>query len=62
MYFTEGQLREYERMMQEKPGFNHEVVKTTVKKDCMHCPVFVSSIIIQYHYGFSYVTLHYRIV
>ena len=48
MYFTEGQLREYERMMQEKPGFNHEVVKTTVKKDCMHCPVFVSSIIIQY--------------
>ncbi len=40
MYFTEGQLREYERMMQEKPGFNHETVKTTVKKDCRHCPHF----------------------
>lgn len=40
MYFTEGQLREYERMMQEKPGFNHETVKTTVKKDCRHCQHF----------------------
>lgn len=40
MYFTEGQLRKYERMMQEKPGFGHETIKNSVKRDCRHCPHF----------------------
>jgi len=40
MRFTEGQLREYERMMQEKPGHDHRPIKTTKKRDCKHCQHF----------------------
>lgn len=40
MYFTEGQLREYERMMQEKPGHNRRPIKTVKEKDCKHCQFF----------------------
>jgi len=40
MYFTEGQLREYERMMQEKPGYNQRTVKMMKERDCKHCPNF----------------------
>lgn len=34
MYFTEGRLRTYERMMQEKPKHDREPVKPD---DCAHC-------------------------
>lgn len=37
MYFTEGKLIEYERMMKETPGFNQKSVKTMEEKDCLHC-------------------------
>lgn len=40
MYFTEGQLREYERMMQEKPGYNRKPIKTVKERDCKHCQFF----------------------
>lgn len=40
MYFTEGQLREYERMMQEKPGYNRRPIKTVKERDCKHCKFF----------------------
>ena len=37
MHFTEGQLREYERMMQEKPGFDRRQIRTVKEQDCEHC-------------------------
>lgn len=37
MHFTEGPLRQYERMMQEKPGHDHKPIKPVKKRDCMHC-------------------------
>lgn len=43
MYFTEGQLREYERMMQEKPGYNRRVIKTIKERDCRNCKFFDES-------------------
>ena len=38
MYFTEGRLRSYERMMQEKPKYENGPVKTMQDRDCQHCP------------------------
>ena len=43
MYFTEGQLREYERIMQEKPGYNRRVIKTMKERDCRNCKHFDES-------------------
>jgi hypothetical protein len=43
MYFTEGQLLEYERMMQEKPGYNRRVIKTMKERDCRNCKHFDES-------------------
>ncbi len=43
MHFTEGQLREYERMMQEKPGHHRRHIKTMKERDCKHCPDFDKS-------------------
>jgi len=43
MYFTEGQLREYERMMQEKPGYKRRVIKTMKERDCRNCKHFDES-------------------
>jgi len=40
MYFTEGQLREYERMMQEKPGYDRRPIKSMKERDCKPCPHF----------------------
>ena len=40
MYFTKGQLREYERMMQEKPGHDRKPIKTMKERDCKHCLYF----------------------
>ncbi len=37
MYFTEGRLRKYERMMQEKPRHERDPVKTMQDQDCKHC-------------------------
>lgn len=37
MHFTEGQLRKYERMMQEKPGYDRRPIKTVKEQDCKHC-------------------------
>ncbi|MEG6521358.1 hypothetical protein [Desulfotomaculum sp. 1211_IL3151] len=37
MYFTEGPLRKFERMMQEKPKREREPVKTAKTRDCKHC-------------------------
>lgn len=37
MNFTEGKLLEYERMMREKPGFDHKPIKTMKERDCKHC-------------------------
>lgn len=37
MYFTEGRLRTYEHMMQEKPKPEHNPVKTMSDRDCEHC-------------------------
>jgi hypothetical protein len=34
MYFTEGRLRKYERMMQEKPRLERDPVRD---RDCKHC-------------------------
>jgi hypothetical protein len=43
MHFTEGQLREYEHMMQEKPGHHHRHIKTMKERGCKDCPVFDKS-------------------
>ena len=41
MYFTEGRLRAYERMMQEKPKHEHEPTAQPVRdKDCKQCRYF----------------------
>lgn len=37
MYFTEGRLRAYERMMQEKPKHDREPAKPAKGRDCEHC-------------------------
>ena len=37
MYFTEGWLRQYECMMQEKPKNERELVKTVKEKDYKNC-------------------------
>jgi hypothetical protein len=37
MYFTEGRLRSYECMMQEKPKHERDPVKTMQDRDCQHC-------------------------
>jgi|BioPla2DNA2_1021312.scaffolds.fasta_scaffold279477_1 hypothetical protein len=37
MYFTEGRLRSYECMMQEKPKYENGPVKTMQDRDCQHC-------------------------
>ncbi len=37
MYFTEGRLRSYERMMREKPKHKNDPVKTMQDRDCQHC-------------------------
>ena len=37
MYFTKGKLIEYERMMKEKPGFDHRPAKTMEERDCKNC-------------------------
>lgn len=37
MHFTEGPLREYERMMQEKPKHDRKPVKMAERRDCKHC-------------------------
>lgn len=43
MYFTEGQLRKYERIMQEKPEFDRKniITKTVEERDCKHCLYFI---------------------
>ena len=33
MYFMEGRLRAYERMMQEKPRYERDLVKTMQDRD-----------------------------
>jgi hypothetical protein len=43
MHFTEGQLREYEHMMQEKPGHHHRHIKTMKERGCKDCPDFDKS-------------------
>ena len=40
MYFTEGRLRTYERMMQEKPGHDRRPIKTIKERECKHCLYF----------------------
>ncbi|SFH37138.1 hypothetical protein SAMN05660649_04943 [Desulfotomaculum arcticum] len=40
MYFTEGWLRECERIMREKPGYDRKPVKAEERRDCKHCPHF----------------------
>lgn len=40
VYFTEGKLIEYERIMQENPGFDHRLIKTMKERDCKHCLYF----------------------
>jgi len=37
MHFTEGPLREYERMMQEKPGHDRRPIKSMKARDSKHC-------------------------
>lgn len=37
MHFTEGPLRAYERLMQEKPGHDRKPVKEAENRDCKHC-------------------------
>lgn len=37
MHFTEGPLREYERMMQEKPRNDRKPVKTMQERACKYC-------------------------
>lgn len=40
MYFTEGRLRTYERMMQQKPKYDREPVKPVREEDCAQCQHF----------------------
>lgn len=40
MHFTEGELRQYERLMQEKPGFNRRPAKTMKERECKKCLYF----------------------
>lgn len=40
MLFTVGQRREFERMMQETPGFERHPVITMKKRDCELCLYF----------------------
>lgn len=40
MYFTEGRLRTYERMMQEKPKHDRKPARPGKKQDCEHCLYF----------------------
>ncbi len=40
MYFTEGRLRECERIMREQPGYDRKPVKAAERRDCQHCPHF----------------------
>jgi hypothetical protein len=40
MHFTEGQLRQYERIMQEKPGYDRRSINTQKERDCKHCLYF----------------------
>jgi hypothetical protein len=37
MLFTEGKLQGYERMMQQKPDFGRNPIKTMKERDCPHC-------------------------
>lgn len=37
MLFADGKLQEYERVMQQKPGFDHRSVKTMKERDCPYC-------------------------
>jgi hypothetical protein len=37
MYFTEGQSRDYERIMQEKPGYDRKPFKELRQKDSRLC-------------------------
>lgn len=43
MRFTEGQMLEYERMMQEKPLYDRRPIKTMKERDCEHCLYFDES-------------------
>ena len=40
MHFTEGHLREYERLMQEKPGYDRRSTRTMKERKCKHCLYF----------------------
>jgi len=40
MYFTEGQLRKYERMMQEKPKYEAGSAEQSKDRDCENCLYF----------------------
>lgn len=37
MLFADGKLQEYERIMQQKPGFDRRPVKTMKERDCPYC-------------------------
>ena len=41
MLFTEGKDRVYERMMQERPGFDRRPDKTMKERDCPYCLYYV---------------------
>lgn len=43
MYFTKGPLREYERIMREKPRYDYRDVKKAEERDCKHCLCFDKS-------------------
>lgn len=43
MYFTEGQLLEYERIMQEKPVHDRRPIKSAKKQDRRNCQSFERS-------------------
>ena len=40
MYFAEGKLIMYERMMREIPNHDRKPVKTMKERDCKHCLYF----------------------
>jgi len=40
MYFTEGQLLEYERIMQEKPVHDRRPIKSVKEQDRRNCQSF----------------------
>ncbi len=44
MYFTEGELIEYERMMKETPGFDRRHIEAMKERDCRHCLHFDESL------------------